>query len=54
MDNSGVQSQRSVSSISTSTQTHDTHGGVSTSNASEFVNHGKSEVTFAVHLDCAV
>ncbi|CAA6672660.1 unnamed protein product [Spirodela intermedia] len=40
MDNSGVQSQRSISSISTSTQTHDIHGGVSTSNASEFVNHG--------------
>ncbi|PKU62364.1 hypothetical protein MA16_Dca021946 [Dendrobium catenatum] len=41
MENSGVQSQRSISSISTSTQTLDSHGGTgSTSNPSEFVNHG--------------
>ncbi|KAJ6798603.1 uncharacterized protein M6B38_275035 [Iris pallida] len=41
MDNSRVQSQRSVSSISTSTQILDHHGGVgSTSNPPEFVNHG--------------
>ncbi|PKA64673.1 hypothetical protein AXF42_Ash007420 [Apostasia shenzhenica] len=41
MENSAVQSQRSVSSISASTQTLDLHGGVgSTSNPSEFVNHG--------------
>lgn len=44
MDNS-VQSQRSISSISTSTQILDHHGGVgststSTSNPPEFVNHG--------------
>uniref|UniRef100_A0A1D1XII7 Germin-like protein subfamily 1 member 15 n=1 Tax=Anthurium amnicola TaxID=1678845 RepID=A0A1D1XII7_9ARAE len=40
MDNSGIQSQRSISSMSTSTQAHDFHGAVSTSNTSEFVNHG--------------
>ncbi|XP_068652929.1 uncharacterized protein [Aristolochia californica] len=41
MDNSGVQSQRSISSISTSNQNLDPHGGVgSTSNPQEFVNHG--------------
>eukprot|EP00262_Sarcandra_glabra_P018493 TRINITY_DN665_c0_g1_i1.p1 TRINITY_DN665_c0_g1~~TRINITY_DN665_c0_g1_i1.p1 ORF type:complete len:175 (-),score=28.45 TRINITY_DN665_c0_g1_i1:150-674(-) len=41
MDNSGVQSQRSGSSISTSTQTLDPHSGSgSTSNPPEFVNHG--------------
>ncbi|KAK1256652.1 hypothetical protein QJS04_geneDACA005663 [Acorus gramineus] len=41
MENSGVQSQRSISSISTSTQTLDNHGGQgSSSNPSEFVNHG--------------
>ncbi|XP_042412857.1 uncharacterized protein LOC122006196 isoform X1 [Zingiber officinale] len=41
MENSGVQSQRSVSSISTSAQPFDHHGGAgSTSNPSEFVNHG--------------
>ncbi|XP_058113312.1 uncharacterized protein LOC131256424 isoform X2 [Magnolia sinica] len=41
MENSGVQSQRSVSSISTSNQTHDPHSvGGSTSNPPEFVNHG--------------
>ncbi|XP_077229278.1 uncharacterized protein LOC143862156 isoform X2 [Tasmannia lanceolata] len=42
MDNSGVHSQRSVSSISTSNQTLDPQSGVaSTSNPTEFVNHGK-------------
>lgn len=40
MENSGLQSQRSVSSISTSTQPHDHHGVGSTSNSNEFVNHG--------------
>ncbi|WOK93948.1 protein of unknown function DUF4050 [Canna indica] len=41
MENSGVQSQRSISSISTLAQTFDHHGGVgSTSNSLEFVNHG--------------
>ncbi|XP_038712714.1 uncharacterized protein LOC120006661 isoform X1 [Tripterygium wilfordii] len=38
MDNSAVQSQRSISSISTSNQPHDAAG--SSSNPSEFVNHG--------------
>ncbi|KAK9279259.1 hypothetical protein L1049_012937 [Liquidambar formosana] len=41
MDNSGVGSQRSVSSISTSNQTLDPKSSAgSTSNPSEFVNHG--------------
>nr|XP_029117293.1 uncharacterized protein LOC105033975 isoform X2 [Elaeis guineensis] len=40
MENSGVQSQRSISSISTSMQNLDHHGAASTSNPSEFVNHG--------------
>ncbi|KAG0459744.1 hypothetical protein HPP92_022872 [Vanilla planifolia] len=41
MENSVVQSQRSISSISISTQTLDSHcGSGSTSNPSEFVNHG--------------
>ncbi|KAF8400637.1 hypothetical protein HHK36_013936 [Tetracentron sinense] len=41
MDNSAVQSQRSVSSISTSNQTFDPHSATGgTSNPSEFVNHG--------------
>lgn len=40
MENSGVQSQRSISSISTSIQALDSHGTGSTSNPSEFVNHG--------------
>ncbi|KAF6151193.1 hypothetical protein GIB67_037401, partial [Kingdonia uniflora] len=41
MDNSTVQSQRSVSSMSTSTQAPDSHSGSgSTSNLSEFVNPG--------------
>lgn len=42
MDNSAVQSQRSVSSMSTSNPPLDPHGSVgSTSNPTEFVNHGK-------------
>ncbi|CAA2988924.1 Hypothetical predicted protein [Olea europaea subsp. europaea] len=41
MDNSAFPSQRSISSISTSNQTLDTHSNAgSTSNPSEFVNHG--------------
>ncbi|XP_038986450.1 uncharacterized protein LOC103718530 isoform X1 [Phoenix dactylifera] len=40
MENSGVQSQRSISSISISTQNLDHHGAGSTSNPSEFINHG--------------
>ncbi|CAA2988926.1 Hypothetical predicted protein [Olea europaea subsp. europaea] len=43
MDNSAFPSQRSISSISTSNQTLDTHSNAgSTSNPSEFVNHGKN------------
>ncbi|KAK8948711.1 hypothetical protein KSP39_PZI005558 [Platanthera zijinensis] len=38
MENNGIHSQRSISSISTSTHTLDSTG--STSNPSEFVNHG--------------
>ncbi|XP_073116739.1 uncharacterized protein [Elaeis guineensis] len=40
MENSGVQSQRSISSISISAQNLDHHGAGSTSNPSEFINHG--------------
>ncbi|XP_018684778.1 uncharacterized protein LOC103991554 isoform X2 [Musa acuminata AAA Group] len=41
MENSGVQSQKSISSISTLVNTLDHHGGIgSTSNHPEFVNHG--------------
>ncbi|XP_021627210.1 uncharacterized protein LOC110625848 isoform X4 [Manihot esculenta] len=41
MDNSAVQSQGSMSSISTINQIHDLHGGSSSTTApSEFVNHG--------------
>ncbi|XP_049367842.1 uncharacterized protein LOC125832679 isoform X1 [Solanum verrucosum] len=41
MDNySAAQSQGSISSISTSTQTPDAHGAANTNNHSEFVNHG--------------
>ncbi|KAK9102007.1 hypothetical protein Sjap_019261 [Stephania japonica] len=41
MDNSAIQSQRSVSSISISNQAHDPHSGAgSTSSPPEFVNHG--------------
>lgn len=42
MENSGVQSQKSISSISTLVNTLDHHGGIgSTSNHPEFVNHGE-------------
>ncbi|XP_073009035.1 uncharacterized protein [Typha latifolia] len=40
MENSAVQSQRSISSISTSAQPLDQHGAASSSNPPEFVNHG--------------
>ncbi|KAF2299668.1 hypothetical protein GH714_002292 [Hevea brasiliensis] len=41
MDKSAVQSQGSMSSISTINQTHDLHGGSSSTSApAEFVNHG--------------
>ncbi|KAK6787497.1 hypothetical protein RDI58_016022 [Solanum bulbocastanum] len=41
MDNySAAQSQGSISSISTFTQTPDAHGAANTNNLSEFVNHG--------------
>lgn len=40
MDNSAIQSQRSISSISTSNQTVDPHIS-SGSKPAEFVNHGK-------------
>lgn len=40
MENSGVHSQRSISSINASTQARDPHGGGSSTNPPEFVNHG--------------
>lgn len=47
MDNSAVQSQRSISSISASNQNLDPHGGSgSASNPSEYVNNGKFEAAF--------
>ena len=52
MDNSAVQSQGSISSISTSNQTFDPHSNAgSTSNPPEFVNHGKSlSVNFCIDI----
>ncbi|MBA0691070.1 hypothetical protein Goari_008718 [Gossypium aridum] len=45
MDNSAVQSQGSISSISTSHQTLDPNGNAASANGpSEFVNHGKFSV----------
>ncbi|GAV87058.1 LOW QUALITY PROTEIN: DUF4050 domain-containing protein, partial [Cephalotus follicularis] len=42
MDNSAVQSQGSISSISTTNQTPDMHSGAGSANSPcEFVNHGK-------------
>lgn len=41
MENSTVQSQGSISSISISNQTLDLHGGMGPSGTPEFVNHGK-------------
>lgn len=40
MDNSAIQSQKSFSSFSTSNNPLDTHGAGSTSDTTEFVNHG--------------
>ncbi|KAI5660492.1 hypothetical protein M9H77_29285 [Catharanthus roseus] len=40
MDNSTILSQGSMSSVSTSTQMHDTHCSSSSNTPSEFVNHG--------------
>lgn len=40
MDNSAVQSQGSISSISTINQTLDPNSGAFATNSSEFVNHG--------------
>lgn len=63
MDNSAFPSHRSVSSISTSNQTLDTHSSTAgTSNSSEFVNHGKYFYTalplipimFSLHDICAL
>lgn len=56
MDNSAVQSQRSVSSISTSIPPLDPYGNIgSTSNPSEFVNHGKFKlINFSCYLLFAI
>ncbi|XP_021304838.1 uncharacterized protein LOC110430931 isoform X2 [Sorghum bicolor] len=40
MENSGIQSQRSISSISTVAQSSDQHAAGSSSNPNEFVNQG--------------
>ncbi|RRT63977.1 hypothetical protein BHE74_00013718 [Ensete ventricosum] len=40
MENSGVQSQKSISSISTLVNTLDHHGGIGSTSHPEFVNHG--------------
>lgn len=42
MENSGIQSQRSISSISTVAQSSDQHAAGSSSNPNEFVNQGES------------
>ncbi|CAK7356917.1 unnamed protein product [Dovyalis caffra] len=50
MDNSAVQSQGSISSISMANQTLDPHGGSgSANNLSEFVNHGKFSWLICLH-----
>lgn len=56
MDNSAVQSQRSVSSMSTSNPPLDPYGNVgSTSNPTEFVNHGKFKpINFSCYLLLAI
>ena len=41
MENSGIQSQRSMSSISTVAQSSDQHAAGSSSNPNEFLNQGK-------------
>lgn len=41
MENSAMQSQRSMSSISTAAQSSDQHGAGSSTNPNEFVNQGK-------------
>lgn len=41
MENSGIQSQRSMSSISTVAQSSDQHAAGSSSNPNEFVNQGE-------------
>jgi hypothetical protein len=41
MENSGIQSQRSMSSISTVAQSSDQHAAGSSSNPNEFVSQGK-------------
>ncbi|KAE8696120.1 putative small heat-shock protein [Hibiscus syriacus] len=52
MDNSAVQSQGSISSISTNNQTLDPHGRVAAANApAEFVNHGKFPSLILPRLD---
>lgn len=52
MDNSAVQSQGSISSVSASNQTLDPHGSAASANApSEFVNHGKFLVFKLLLLD---
>ncbi|KAK6119628.1 hypothetical protein DH2020_046651 [Rehmannia glutinosa] len=51
MDNSAFPSHRSISSISTSNQTLDTHSNADgTSNPSEFVNHGKYFLHYLTNL----
>ncbi|MFQ6644892.1 hypothetical protein Gotur_019942, partial [Gossypium turneri] len=55
MDNSAVQSQGSISSISTSNQTLDLHGSVATANApAEFVNHGKFSASKLLCCLCTI
>ncbi|CAN6455131.1 unnamed protein product [Victoria cruziana] len=46
MDNNGIQSQRSISSLSTSNQTIDSNCGPSSTSATEFVNHVVYKFTF--------
>ncbi|PKU66996.1 hypothetical protein MA16_Dca018736 [Dendrobium catenatum] len=51
IENSGVKSRRSISSISTSTQTLDLHGETRrASNPSEFVNHASAASTLLLFV----
>ncbi|KAK6267626.1 hypothetical protein QUC31_011786 [Theobroma cacao] len=55
MDNSAVQSQGSISSISTSNQTLDPHDSAASANApSEFVNHGKCRPSSLESVEAAL
>ncbi|GJN38777.1 hypothetical protein PR202_gb27848 [Eleusine coracana subsp. coracana] len=64
MENSAIQSQRSMSSISTAAQSNDQHATGSSSNPNQFVNQGKNSsvslpfssscsYNFIIHVSCS-